>query len=212
MIDKKIFMYGMPRSGSTFIRQVLERIFTEVKSRHEFYPNLKGPIIVYRDFRDVMASHWRISHATYQDGEITNKMDLRFLASGILDVKTKIAVFERYSKYRKSLYLRYEDFFENYDYLFGKIEEFFDIKIENKEEIIEQTDTEHNKQISDNVPVKIDEINTQPFDSVDKETELHKGHIYKGTPGLWKEIIPPEYHDLVSAALSESLEKWGYEI
>ncbi len=219
LIEKEIDYYWMPRSGGTFVWQVLSRIFTSVATTHgqEWLTTTKPLIIVYRDFRDVALSHWRIVNAQYDDdGNITNTPTRKELDTAIKRTKTNSKILYHYKIENNNnpnvLWLSYEKFFNNYDYLFKQIEEFFDIKIpeENKKIIKEETTIKKNKEIAKNVPLDGDK--EDEFDNYDISSKIHVKHIYTGQPNGWMNIVPKELHQYMNDVFSGLLEDWGYKM
>ena len=106
-------------------------------------------IVTYRDFRDVMVSQWRVAHSKgskpYQEvkaADITasNKSDIQEYKQMSKDEVYKwaakalkqVQVLDRYREIErdKVLWMRYESFFNNFDYIFDKFSTFFNITID----------------------------------------------------------------------------------
>ena len=215
--------YGMPRSGSTFIIQVLFRLFGGrgpitatfndlFVTSHELEKRLEPKIVTYRDFRDIALSYWRIKHGCYSDtGELVNTPNEENISNYTDKVMNQIRYLNAVWNYCHNnnlhvLYLRYENFYNNYDWLYDQLQEFFQITINSdvRDDITKKFNLKVNKKVSDNYG--------KEFNDWDHYTRLHHRHIYKGTPGLWKDIIPIEYHELMNIRLKESLEEWGYKV
>ena len=79
------------------------------------------------------------------------------------------------------LVLQYEQFWDDYDYIFSNFEEFFDITLseETKTEIKDTTNRNVNKSIQDNLK------GTQAHDT---DTHMTGGHIFLGTPGVAEQV------------------------
>jgi len=79
------------------------------------------------------------------------------------------------------LVLQYEQFWDDYDYIFTQFEEFFDIAIpeEIKTKIKDTTNRNVNKSIQDNLK------GTQAHDT---DTHMTGGHIFLGTPGVAEQV------------------------
>lgn len=214
----KIVQHAMPRSGSTLVLQVLLRLFDEedIKYTHDFIETDKDLIITYRDFKDVLASHWRIWYAKLDVDKIINKPTYKEIKNMIGTVKNRVSTLNKYSKnykgYDRVLWLKYEDFFDNYDFLFEKLEAFFSMRIseEKRKQIIEETNLELKKKQQKKIPIKkTDRI----FDNYEDEKDIHANHIHptiKPVKGYWKKVIPEEFHQMINYALEEDLKEWRY--
>ncbi|MHA1342891.1 MAG: sulfotransferase domain-containing protein [Promethearchaeota archaeon] len=215
--DAKLLIAWSPRSGGTFVWQVLVRIFKiGVASRHRFEKTDLPVVMVYRDFRDVVASHWRIRFGKYDSkGVLINKHTECEIKRAIQIVKSNLFTLRQYKTYyekRKNvLWLRYEDFFNNYDYLFKEFENFFKIKIskELREKIKEETNREINIKIGNQLEHK---KGTAEFDNWDRSSKIHKRHVYTKKIGEWEDIVPKKYHTLLNDGLKEELKEWGYSL
>jgi len=80
------------------------------------------------------------------------------------------------------LVLQYERFWDDYDYIFTKFEEFFDMTIleEIKTEIKNTTNRNVNKSIQERL---------KGVDDHDTETHIHGGHIFLAEPGYSKKVL-----------------------
>ena len=206
-----LFHYTIGRSGSTMISQILKNLFSKdyiVRCGHENYPVTPQDklVITYRDFRDVMFSFWRV----YQDipfeeldkgRQMTIKEVEKYtclvagMANGILR-KTR-------EKHSNPLLIKYEDFVNNYEYIFSKLEKHFEINIpqEKREELINRFGKKANKTKS---------AHLKSFKKVTKDL-VHGLHVYKGEVGIWKKYVPKEKHKYVNDKLSRALREWGYK-
>ena len=216
----KILQYALPRSGSTLILQVLIRIFEKenIQYSHDFV-EAKGRhlIMTKRDFRDLVASHWRIWCAKFDDsGNIVNVPTIDETMGEVRTVKNRIKILERYKEfyegYDKLLVLDYKDFFNNYEYLFNQLESFFGIRIspKKKEEIIKETNLDVKRKQQSEIPlVHKDRI----FDNWLDQRDIHANHIHptiNPEHGYWKKIFPPEFHKMINDSLEKELKEWGY--
>jgi len=216
-----ILQYGIPRSGTTVIWQILHEIFPkyDVIKTHSF-KNLKcKAVITVRDFRDVLVSQFMT------DREKKNKMQCLDLNKKLFKSKeitspifSKIII-KKYSiriekeektlqKYidiygNNCLCLRYEKFFENFKYIFDNLENFFNISIKNKQqELIKyKCNLKNNKRVSDML---------EDFNQWDINTLIHGHHIINGVPGNWKKVIPKNLHVYLNNNLYKPLKKWSY--
>ena len=111
---------------------------------------------------------------------------------------------KEWSNKRNILWLKYEDFFNNFDYIFTQLEDFFDIKIsdEQRNHIISNYSLSTNKKRSKNF---------QNFSQYDVKSQIHGNHITSnGQINKWNEIIPRNLHKLTNQLLWTHLKRWDY--
>lgn len=216
----KVFQYSLPRSGSTFIYQVLEQLFSrdDVETSHDDR-NLNGRhlVITIRDFRDVLASHWRIWYAKFDaDMNVINTPTSQEIMATIRTVKERIVQLNKFCEknidYEKTLILDYGDYFGDYDYLFAELEEFFSIEIDRDKrlDIISKTNIDVKRKQQLEIPILDKE---RIFDNWVDKRDVHANHIHpKLNPieGYWKQVFHEEFHEMINKELMEELEKWGY--
>jgi|ETNmetMinimDraft_9_1059917.scaffolds.fasta_scaffold07523_3 hypothetical protein len=232
-VDKYVgnypIVYGVPRSGSTLVRNILNTIFDgHIKiQNHQFCPigNKDKIVATYRDFRDCTISKWRIDPNMRNEdindylGKITFE-EIKDVASIIrsnvnkhlnryVQMSGEITVYpmarEERPNHFEILYLKYEDFYNNFNFLFDKFETFLDIKISKKvkEFICNEWNIDKVKEdYSDNLE--------GGFSGLDIDSHFHGGHIYKGKVGTWRDFIVPSDHEKLSKFFEKELKKWGY--
>lgn len=195
--------FGVPRSGSTLIYQIMKKALSNpVRKIHSF--NRADKIVcTYRDFRDSAISNWRISTNPIPRQKIT----LPELKNNCKYIKTVINSLNQYKKScpKKCLFLKYEDFLNNYAYIFDSLEKFYKIKInpEKRKEIEKYTSIEENRKRS---------LKFKNFSQWDPDTQIHGLHIYKGNIGVWKEFIMEENINYINNFFKTELLIWGYKI
>ncbi|MEM8777522.1 MAG: hypothetical protein AAGF26_01355 [Cyanobacteria bacterium P01_G01_bin.49] len=171
-----IAQFSPPRSGSTLIYNVLREVFPEkfVEKGHVYSKiNSKYPIVVtYRHPLDSIASSIQRYGLPLTDKVIEEQI-LELDSNGVWDVlnlKGKPNV----------LMLRYEDFSNNFNFIYSELESFFGIEIsQEKKELIKD------KYKIEAVERMIE--SKESFDDFDPVTHLHGKHIskYKGQPGYY---------------------------
>ncbi len=200
--DRDILIAGIPRSGSNLVRNIINEVYEEeiVNHTHFYHIPYNKIIITYRDIRDCIVSLRRLYN---RDKEIKGKLSLvEMLRYSIL---FKYYLFYLYKwiklKEKKILWLRYERFFQNYDYLFDKLEDYLDIEInyEKRKLIKIKFNLKNQKKISDNIQ------NPDEF-----KNNLMKSHIHKGEIEGWKKLIPTKCHWLVYFLFRRYLLDFGY--
>jgi len=212
----KVLQYALPRSGSSMIQQILRELpLKDYYYSHDFIENCDWPIIsTLRDFRDVFISHWRIWHGEFDDnGNLINSPTEEQIVKILYTIHNKIVVLNTYKeKYKeKILWLKYEKFYNNHEYIFNELEKFLDIKIskQKRKEIIKLSSLETNKKRQELVPI-VDK--KRIFNNVGEEG-IHANHIspVDSKPGYWKKIVNQEFQYLIEESLSEELRRWGYK-
>ena len=185
----EVILCTIPRTGSTLIYRILRYIFKDknIKKSHSFekYFDHKGPFVMtYRDPIDILCSFWRIDakQGKWENNEISDLEAVRLCArvlfeySRFNDFVLKQIVLDDNS--RNLLFLRYEDFWDNYDIIYDKLSSFFDIEIS----------SDKRKELTDKCSMKsVLEIQKKykDFSEVDKETAIHGDHIGLAKPYKW---------------------------
>ena len=93
------------------------------------------------------------------------------------------------------LVLDYNNFFNNYDYIFEKFENFFEIQIptEVKDRIVEKTNLSANEKIQSQF---------KDFNSYCENSHIHGDHILSGEPDFYKSIVGAISHSKLRSVLS----------
>ncbi|WP_408889198.1 sulfotransferase domain-containing protein [Myxococcus faecalis] len=214
-----IIQFGFPGSGSTFVWQVLNSILGNVKKTHkcpQFRPEDRV-VVTVRDFRDILCTYFKRANLP------VTKASIDFLVNEHAEDNSSFSdlyrVSETWGDRKNVLWLRYEDFFGNFDYLFGQIEKFFGMKLtdEQKARARSSYSLEANKARSERVAVVcrqeggagwIDE-KWQAY-TIDGINGLHV--TGDGSVGKWRQIIPKEWHGYVNELLAEPLKRYGYPL
>ena len=171
ILRKRIIQFGMIRSGSTLIYNILKELFPDrrISKTHKYRKNwkdafLKVPIVAtYRDPLDIICSSIK-THDDLANREII-KNHIKLLKVNGLDDFVKLD-----KRYKNKLNLKYEKFYNNFDYVFNKLEDFLDIKISSSLRIKIE-----NKLSIQKVKEKIKEFKT--FNEFDKNSHWHGNHI-----------------------------------
>ena len=220
-----IVQYGIERTGTTLIWQILKDLFdNSIKKTHD-YIRLKEEdraVVTYRDFRDVVVSLWRAQ--SNNKGNIVipkkdlymrknlGKHQLKSLDKPVLDliltyVLSGITTLNKYkSDYAdKVLFLKYEKFYTNYEYIYDNLESFFKIKIpyDKRTELSKR----HNFMVNKNIADKM-----AHFGEYEPESGIHGDHMHKGLPGTYKEFLSKELEEYLSQRLKDHLITRGYRL
>ena len=218
----KILLYGIPRSGNTLIAQVLRILFHDymlITSHNWLSPrdlllkhgikdhNILPIIIPVRDFRYSLISSWRVNlSANNQIDEFEKRqMTLDEVRRFTRRLKKGINRNLKYEKrYRNQiLWLRYEEFSKDFDYLFENLESFFnqDFSEDQKKLVLGEC----------NIDKNIGRQKLQPnFSKYDAKYYIHGHHINTSKQKHWTEYVEPKHQNHVLRALSTGLKHWNY--
>lgn len=195
-----IVQFSPGRSGSTLVWNILKELFENenIHKCHRIKYDVNQKIVsTVRDPRDILASRLLIGNNEINEVIIKKNLDemKRYGFDDLIKIKNKSNV----------LILKYELFYNNYDYIFDELEQFFGITIslEKRNEIKQKFEIKEVMKISSKLG---------SFKKYDKDTHIHGKHIseYKGKPNNWKNIIPKEYHEMVKNALQRYVELFLY--
>jgi len=213
--------YWTPRSGGTFVWQVLHRLTVVHHTGHSFIETDRPVIINYRDPRDILTSHLRVHFGKYDEDRnlIYVPPTKKQIDEKIERVQSNFTVLYRYRKFygnsQNVLWLKYEDYIDDINILINKIEEFMRIPgtpPERRAEIKRETSISVNKAIANRVKRWRNDANCD-FDHYDSVTRIHMHHIYDSGPYKgWKNYIPKKFHRYINIELEQELEDWGYKV
>lgn len=117
-----IIQFSPGRSGSTLIWNILKEFYPNVLKVHNlrYSPNAKF-ISTIRDPRDILKSRLLIYEKpiTHENIDIEINLMIKHGLQDLLIIKGKTNV----------LVLKYENFWNNYDYIFDHLEQFLNINI-----------------------------------------------------------------------------------
>jgi hypothetical protein len=212
-MNRKVYHYTIGRSGSTVISQLLKALFgrENVWAGHDpvFLEDERPVVITVRDFRDVLASKWRVHSRVSREQLDKKKREMtasefdRYLHTVRGEVSGNLN--STYKRNKNILLMRYEEFFpDNFDFIFNKFEKHFNIEI----------DTETRKELSEKYCLKANKKRADKFKTFEKfdKEYIHGEHIYKGKIGTWKDIVPKRFHNKMNKMLKKHLEEWGYKV
>ena len=146
-------------------------------------------ILIYRNFLDSAVSYRRVSNDKKNDFIVDTSVELNFVINNYIHYIEEL--FKYRSELDKLLIFNYEtDIYmpnhkNNYDVIFNKIETYFNIKIDNKNEIIESTNFNLNKQRS---------MSYNTFKKWDLDNMIHGNHVIDGSIGSWCKHINKSLH------------------
>jgi hypothetical protein len=193
-----VISFGIIRSGSTFVYQILTDIFQAgVVKTHRFVQGRGPAICTYRDLRDCVVSYLRTRYPNHK------KFDRTLVDEGIKQVNKSYDAFILYRSSRKSLAeLQYESFIKNPHLIFNAISMILAISRTKKQikESLEKHSMEENRKIASQFS------GHQEFDPYSR---IHGDHVHEGEIGTWRRFV--EDHDHINKMLKPGLERLGYE-
>ena len=205
-------VYGVPRSGSTLLRNILNTIFDGniAVQQHDFFKTDNKVFCAYRDFRDSTVSQWRIQRGGFSNEKNKQVVDFNVVEHNAGRIKSQVHEnlnkFKSYYDTSQIYFACYESYFDNFDTVLDDIERFLDINIKSElRDFIKTTWHRDNvKRIySDAIP---------KFWGMDRRTEIHGQHIYKGLPETWKELLTTPAQADITNFFTNELKEWGYEL
>lgn len=202
-------LFGVPRSGGTLIYNVTLQIMNncEIQPKSQrFFNDSHKAIVTYRDFRDSVLSLWRVEHGRFDEIEQVKIAGFEDLEGSIRKIKKTVhhlTLFRDRWDQDSILYFRYEDWFNNFDFIFEEFEKFFGIKVEQKERYLLREECNLSK-------VKQQSKNYSNFDNYDPLTRIHGQHIFTGEIGTWKKLLKEKDHERLTDALYWELKEWKY--
>jgi len=211
--------YWTPRSGGTFVWQVLHKVIPVHNTGHSFIETNRPIIINYRDARDILTSYLRIHFGKYDENRnlIYEPPTKEQIDSKLETIRSNFKTLYQYRKFygeRKNiLWLKYEDYIDDINILFNSIESFMGICIppERRAEVKRETNKTVNKKIANKVIHWRTDARIE-FDHYDASTRIHIHHIYDGDYKGWRNYIPKEFHNYINIELKKELIDWEYKI
>jgi len=100
--------------------------------------------------------------------------------------------------------IKYEDFYNNFETVYGAIENLMGFKINEKIKPILKDRFSPNS-------VKDEISKFKSFGEWDKLTHFHGNHIYKADTGTWKELLDEKDHDKLTKTVKDVLKEFGYD-
>lgn len=173
-MSKRIIQYSPVRSGSTLLYNILKMLFVDsvvYKAHHMEDPdknNISHIMTTFRHPYDCVISLTQINTTdpTFEDYKKNVSIYLKAGGNNLFDN------FQKVLTHKKFVWFKYEDFVDDFDYIFDKIQRGCDIEIsdEKKQEISEKLNIEKvNKYIQ----------RFKDFSEYDRNNHFHGKHISK---------------------------------
>ena len=206
MFRKRIIQFGIIRSGSTLVYNLLIDLFPQkrIYKTHgyptKFQQFLNVPIVcTFRDPLDIICSSIK-RYNLQPSKEVINDQIIELELNGLN------AFIELDNNYRNKLTLCYEKFKGNFNYIFDEFQNFFHIKI-GKEKRLEL----ENKYSISEVKKKISKFKN--FHEFDKKSQFHGYHISdtNGDIGSYLEFFKNEDIVFLKNKFKIFREKYSYK-
>ena len=198
--DLEFICFGVPRSGSTLIYQLISALFpVGVAKTHQYCHHRAKTVVSFRDFRDVVVSLWRRTNSQ-NSYERMRAAEIDEFAGLCLE---KVAVLDKYFERGGICPLRYEDFCADPSVIFSSLKSTFAIEVgaETVYQLTCRYSLRKNKEISERL---------SGFKEVDPATQIHGNHIYRGEIGSWREFVNEDMGARLESLLRPALSRYGY--
>ena len=199
--ELEVVCYGIPRSGSTLVYQLISGIYPQgVAKTHRYCPHRVKTTVSFRDFRDVVVSLWRRSNPAALDRRMTREEVEKFTGT----CRLRIEELDRYFERGGICPLRYEEFAPNPALVFSALESAFGVAVtpEKAAELIAESSIEKNAAIAEKLG---------SFKTIDLGSQIHGNHIYRGEIGGWRQFVDGGAAEHLEELLREPLRRYGYE-
>lgn len=215
MENTTILQFSIGRSGSTMIWQILKKLCEPTYKVLKCHPDQmikdgwgesSNPIVItQRDPRDSILSFIRVSHFGKNTELFESNINRNIISEYIARWKNLENILRYYVVNYKgpSVVLRYEDFYNNYEYIFNKLSSLFDLNDLSPsltQEIINDTNLNKNLKHQSNF--------SNNFEDYSEETGIHGGHIKHPNPESFKRLLNREDQDWLSAQLADEIRFW----
>lgn len=200
--ELEVVCYGIPRSGSTMVYQLVSGIYPEgVAKTHRYCSHRVKTTVSFRDFRDVVVSLWRRSNPEKLDRGMTNAEVEKFTDT----CQQRIEELNRYFERGDICPLRYEDFAPNPMLVFSALEKSFGVTVapEKAAKLISESSIEKNAAIAQKLG---------SFKTIDPASQIHGNHIFRGEIGGWRQFVAGPAAQRLEELLYEPLQRYGYEV
>ena len=206
-MQNNLIQFGLSRTGTTLAFRVLKEFFQHVKKCHlpEVKPFLGKSIPIVTTIRnpvDSFLSYVRVvefsdskKNIIITDDLIEKHLDLRIQQENQLRF-----ILKTYSS--QIIILKYESFYDDFNYIFQEIESLIDSKISDskKKEIISDCSIMNT--------IKIQE-KFNSFDDYDQESLIHGLHVRTPSPKSSIKFINDEQFSFLSEKFREAINLWN---
>jgi len=209
--DLRVISFGIPRSGSTFIYQVLCDLFAEgVAKTHGYMDKKNVPVVMtYRDLRDCILSLWLVR------GGGTPIPHKKINWIWLHEVKPSYEALRRYEDERSKTYgnatfamLRYEEFttrpMQIWAHINPAIVPMPSLEGTGRQEAIVAA---HSKEKNAEIAKQY-----KGFGQYDRESHIHGNHMAGGGIGAWQQNADCTGRQILTELTREANEHLGYKV
>ncbi len=215
---EKILVCSPYRTGSTLLFNVLRFLFEDVRvlNQSTFEKNVPNAKVgkahaifspkkhhfIFIPVRNPLDACYSYCRFQYKDKEVS-ETDLDKIVDDYIQKMTKADLLLQ--KHKNVIALKYEDFAEDFDYLFDLIQAVFSIQVHEKDKCLIK------KALSkENVAANIQKYKS--YNKFDRSTHFHGNHIdLTTTPTQRQEILKSRIHEKLEP-YEDLFERWGYTL
>ena len=203
LTPKTIIQFAPPRSGTTLVYNILKDIFPDrsIETYHYYRNKDKkfSTVVTYRNPLDSIASSI-LRYKKKPTNDVIKQHISEFEKNGIWTVC-------EIRDNKNVLMLKYEDFVNNFDYIYNKLEIFFNVNISNDKRNL----------ITKNYNIEaVEKITSymKSYGEQDKKTLFHGDHINinKGKPDFYKQFLSTEQISYLKNIYKDYLLIFDYKI
>ena len=195
-----------------------------VMKSHKYHFGTKILVGTYRDWRDAAVSYWRVRQGMDVNKLCYSKVDTSQRTESVgreqqlgmmneADVANHVEWMKRcvidtdfylnMMDFNKAVWLRYESYVHDFDYMFDKLSEFFDMEIpySRRELLVTKYSMDSNRERAEKL---------RDFLEYDPVHKIHGNHVLDGAVGGWQRFVPAELQPMMTEGLAEELQRYGY--
>ncbi|MBK1790518.1 hypothetical protein [Persicirhabdus sediminis] len=200
-LNPRVIQYSPPRSGSTLVYNILREIFPQkqIIKTHALERRFERDQIVstYRNPLDAISSSINRYKLEATDDVIEQQIQ-EFKENGLYDIFKVIDS-------PKTLLLKYEDFYDNFDYIYANLESHFNITL--------------NQELKDSISSKLSipsvkkmTAKMNDFSEFDPENHFHGNHIseFNGQIGRYNQVLNKQQAEHIRTELADYMKHFGY--
>lgn len=203
----KIIQFGIPRTGSTLLYRVLKAIFNDVEKCHlsQVLPYLGKDYDIIVSIRHPIDSFISYIRVTEFPDKVNNIIINRNLIDKYITYYTSeheqlMNIIKNYNN--QLLILKYEKFYNNFNYIFNNLKSHLHIIIsEEKEDEIKNT--------CSIIASKEIQSKLQTFKKYDKSSHIHGNHILNPKPLQSSSMISEENKKYLEKSFDKYIKYWS---
>lgn len=201
-----IIQYGLGRTGSTLIYRILKEIVGDVQKAHPPFTNKYGEsklIVSVRHPIDSFLSYVRVNEFPSSETDVI-KISAQHINNHLpIRLRQENELITLYNTHKdKALFLKYEFFLDDFDFIFDKLENYLQVKLDSakRQMIYKKCNLLSAKKIQKGL---------KSFAEYDKLSQIHGNHIV--SPHLhecYQYVENPETITELEKIFTESIAQW----